>query len=46
MERALRRTGLTARLFADASGWLSFQPEGTRWLVLARRSERPTRAFR
>lgn len=37
---ALRAAGLSARLFADASGWLSFQPEGTRWIVLARR--RPT----
>ncbi len=46
VERALRQAGLTARLFADASGWLSFQPEGTRWLVLARRSERPARASR
>ena len=37
VERALRSAGLAARLFADASGWLSFQPEGTRWVVLARR---------
>lgn len=37
VERALRAAGLTVRLFADASGWLSFQPEGTRWIVLARR---------
>ena len=44
VERALREAGLTVRLFADASGWLSFQPEGTRWLVLARR--RPTGARR
>lgn len=35
--RALRAAGLSVRLFADASGWLSFQPEGTRWIVLARR---------
>ena len=35
--RALRAAGLSTRLFADASGWLSFQPEGTRWIVLARR---------
>lgn len=34
---ALSRSGLAVRLFADASGWLSFQPEGTRWIVLARR---------
>ncbi len=37
VERALRSAGLAVRLFADASGWLSFQPEGTRWIVLARR---------
>ncbi|MCL4809685.1 MAG: class I SAM-dependent methyltransferase [Thermoanaerobaculia bacterium] len=37
VERALRKAGLSVRLFADASGWLSFQPEGTRWIVLARR---------
>jgi SAM-dependent methyltransferase len=40
VERALRAAGLTARLFSDASGWLSFQPEGTRWIVLARRPRR------
>jgi SAM-dependent methyltransferase len=34
---ALRAAGLSVRLFADASGWLSFQPEGTRWIVLARK---------
>jgi SAM-dependent methyltransferase len=39
--RALRSAGLSVRFFADASGWLSFQPEGTRWLVLARRRLRP-----
>jgi len=37
VRRALRVAGLGVRLFADASGWLSFQPEGTRWIVLARR---------
>ena len=37
VERALRVAGLSVRLFADSSGWLSFQPEGTRWIVLARR---------
>lgn len=37
VRRALREAGLGVRLFADASGWLSFQPEGTRWIVLARR---------
>ncbi len=37
VERALRGAGLSVRLFTDASGWLSFQPEGTRWLVLARK---------
>ncbi len=37
IRRALREAGLGVRLFADASGWLSFQPEGTRWIVLARR---------
>ncbi len=37
VERALRGAGLSIRLFTDASGWLSFQPEGTRWLVLARK---------
>ena len=37
VEKALRSAGLAVRLFADASGWLSFQPEGTRWIVLARR---------
>ena len=37
VRRALRSAGLSVRLFADASGWLSFQPEGTRWIVLARR---------
>jgi SAM-dependent methyltransferase len=37
VQRALRESGLSVRLFADASGWLSFQPEGTRWLVLARK---------
>jgi hypothetical protein len=37
VERALRLAGLSVRLFTDASGWLSFQPEGTRWIVLARR---------
>lgn len=37
VERTLHAAGLSARLFADASGWLSFQPEGTRWLVLARK---------
>ena len=37
VERALREAGLSIRLFTDASGWLSFQPEGTRWLVLARK---------
>jgi SAM-dependent methyltransferase len=34
---ALRAAGLSVRFFADASGWLSFQPEGTRWIVLARK---------
>ena len=34
---SLRAAGLGVRFFADASGWLSFQPEGTRWIVLARR---------
>jgi SAM-dependent methyltransferase len=37
VERAARDAGLSLRLFADASGWLSFQPEGTRWIILARR---------
>lgn len=37
VERALRGAGLSVQLFSDASGWLSFQPEGTRWLVLARK---------
>jgi SAM-dependent methyltransferase len=37
VERAIGKAGLSVRLFADASGWLSFQPEGTRWIVLARR---------
>lgn len=37
VEKALRSAGLAVRLFADSSGWLSFQPEGTRWIVLARR---------
>lgn len=41
VEAALQDAGLAARLFADASGWLSFQPEGTRWIVLARRRTRP-----
>lgn len=40
VEAALDDAGLTARLFADASGWLSFQPEGTRWIVLARKRRR------
>ena len=44
VDRVLREAGFTPRLFADASGWLSFQPEGTRWLVLARK--RPGRAPR
>ncbi len=43
VERALREAGLAPRLFADASGWLSFQPEGTRWIVLARRRTAPRR---
>lgn len=38
--REVRRAGLVVRLFADAAGWLSFQPEGTRWIVLARRPGR------
>jgi len=38
---ALAAAGLSVRLFADASGWLSFQPEGTRWIVLARRRRAP-----
>ena len=38
VRRALRSAGLTVRLFSDASGWLSFQPEETRWIVLARRA--------
>ena len=38
---ALTDAGLAARLFADASGWLSFQPEGTRWIVLARKKRTP-----
>jgi len=37
VEAALMDAGLAPRLFADASGWLSFQPEGTRWIILARR---------
>jgi len=38
VRRALRAAGLEIRLFTDSSGWLSFQPEGTRWIVLARRA--------
>jgi SAM-dependent methyltransferase len=41
VEKALRKAGLSVRLFADASGWLSFQPEGTRWIALARRRKNP-----
>ena len=41
VEAALKDAGFTARLFADASGCLSFQPEGTRWVVLARKRRRP-----
>ena len=37
LRRALSRAGLRVRLFADAAGWLSFLPEGTRWIVLARK---------
>ena len=40
VEKALRGASLTARFFSDASGWLSFQPEGSRWIVLARRTRR------
>ena len=41
---ALRAAGFLPRLFADAAGWLSFLPEGSRWIVLARRTEEATRA--
>ena len=43
VERALRGAGFSVRLFADASGWLTLQPEGTRWIVLARRRREATR---
>jgi SAM-dependent methyltransferase len=33
---AARRAGFRIRLFADASGWMSFSPEGARWIVLAK----------
>lgn len=36
VREALRSAGLTARLFADASGWLSVVPRGTRWILVAR----------
>ena len=36
VREALRAAGLVARLFADASGWLSIVPRGTRWIVVAR----------
>ncbi len=44
VRRALREAGLEVRLFADAAGWLSFQPEETRWIVLARRRSAGRRA--
>jgi SAM-dependent methyltransferase len=31
-----RAAGLGVRLFADASGWMSFSPPGARWIVLAK----------
>ncbi len=34
--RALTMTGFAIRLFADASGWMSFSPRGARWIVLAK----------
>jgi len=34
--RALTETGFAIRLFADASGWMSFSPPGARWIVLAK----------
>lgn len=40
VREALRCAGLVARLFADASGWLSVVPRGTRWIVVARRRVR------
>jgi SAM-dependent methyltransferase len=33
---ALKETGFVIRLFADASGWMSFSPRGARWIVLAK----------
>lgn len=46
VESASARAGLAVRLFTDASGWLSFQPEGTRWIVLARRRRSAARPAR
>lgn len=36
VREALRSAGLVTRLFADASGWLSIVPRGTRWILVAR----------
>lgn len=43
VREALRSARLVARLFADASGWLSVVPRGTRWIVLVRRPLRKRR---
>ena len=33
---SLKDAGFAVRLFADASGWMSFSPPGARWIVLAK----------
>jgi SAM-dependent methyltransferase len=33
---ALAEAGFKVRLFADASGWMSFSPPGARWIVLVK----------
>ena len=33
---AAGKAGLKVRLFADASGWMSFSPPGARWIVLVK----------